>query len=792
MKNQKREVILRVQSILAKSIDWSAWQGALEAELDLRQLSRLNLELIYCVDTSELVEYLFPGSLALGSDRYPTMLDLALLILVRVHPTVLILPPHLREFRSLSGAWAERLQQASKELSATREALELFENNVNMLNKQQAQNGGEEFLRFITEKFEHFGLFLGASSRGSGAFDELLNRLRVPDRELLRLPDWTYRPDLDAVGRWYDDLIELKVGSPASSRTDAHVLHMLELLNQELPPGRLLILLTHSGRIWKSIESRRKKEGESRSGVGGTLIKDGVSLVQRPELILVKKLLTDPDREVSQEELVKECERNRGLARLRSRLESAILPYLKSQALGKEDIEEIETLISDLEKGLSSLEFIWQDRWRLEGLRLALEPSRNGRIFDGLSSLEEFSKENLMEALKIRIGDIITNLEELQRKLSLAALVAPETSLSFEYLDDTPAFWMSGILRSKSGGPPMILCFQSKEVKDHLGQIQERLRRLDDAPSTERKPIQLDLQKAMYDCEVRLRHDPEYYLLLASVYSSRQLWFQAYDAAGQGLKELEENHNTAVTVPNLTVTQAELLVAKAWALKNWTLDHAVKHREVAQSFFTEALGCARASLRLQESLSAPGVRQPYRDARCLRIMANIYGEAREEHIDLAISDEDRALGNLGEGEEVDLLDVFVALAQKALHYGKDEPLMRAYYKNSLLYALTERDLVADLAQESVVKQGYKERDRLARELRDEERAVSDPNILDTLAWHHYALARRSKQSSKDLKKAKLYIAAAEKALRVATGDSRKYYKSLIAGHRKSIEDFGSG
>ena len=122
--DQVKTLRRQILGILRKSHDWLAWNSALETAFALEQISREERDVFYCVDTSEVIEYLVPESLKHSTSPYPTSLDLSLLIIFRPGRRLFILPPHLRELKGLSGLWSERLRVAAQQLSLLKEEIE--------------------------------------------------------------------------------------------------------------------------------------------------------------------------------------------------------------------------------------------------------------------------------------------------------------------------------------------------------------------------------------------------------------------------------------------------------------------------------------------------------------------------------------------------------------------------------------------------------------------------------------------------------------------------------------------
>jgi hypothetical protein len=803
-----RNVTLRrkIRKILAQSYNWHNWQNALESALFLEQIADEGHKFLYCVDTSEVVEYVSPDSLqddTNGREEYPTPLDLSLLIIFGPGREVFILPPHFMELRSFGRHWAERARQAIQKFTLLQEALQTYEARIEDLRRNEDASM-DQFVQFVLREGRSFGLIFWLSS-GGRSFEQAIQRLQLPDREKLRIgSSWSYQPDLNRVEslhQLFEEAGRLGKGSSANHRRDAHALHFLEVVNAAMPADWFLILTTHSGNVWKILEEIRQIDGGSLCKPLKNKPEDGVirniSLVQRPQVALIRKLLWEAEqgreRDELRQQLVLEKERNQSLDDLRARLENNILPYLERGQSHNLDLSEVGKLVQDLDEGLEKLKSVSLDRQRLERARLALEASI-GQL-GPLARLREVINgerlEELKDLIQKELDSILKELGGIQQRLSLGASAIPETSLSFEeFREEEPSAGMRGILYSRPGGMAYTIHFQSPGVEKHLMRIQELLRALDEARNLsegeqrklEEQKVRLDLQREMYKCEVRLQEEPEYYLLLASVYSSRDMWFQAFDAADQGLKMLFERGNPEDFLePSLQVASAwtELLLAKAMAFTSWTLEGYVDLPSVATTFLGQAADLARRCLKLQEKWANVLPYYSSRDPRCLRELGIIYGTAWTVGIDPEPHVDDCIFAETEIATGPTLLDLFLQLSRVAyreLQHVKDE--VWAYYENSLLYALSERDSDDDLL----------ERSSLAEALSSRPEAEEQAKILDTLAWHHFRLAQRRKKAGKayqsELETARSYI---DKAVQKVSKGNR-YYTLMHREHQKKIVD----
>jgi tetratricopeptide (TPR) repeat protein len=556
---------------------------------------------------------------------------------------------------------------------------------------------------------------------------------------------------------------------------------MVELLNRDLPADELLVLYTHSFKILSVLERRRKDDPD-------LLRKSGISLVQPPEVALVQELLRpqgeDDAPALPVSELTIDLERSKSMSDLRKRLQDDCLPFLEREEMPKADVE---SLVRSLEGELAELADKTQDWQSLE--RVAIETSRDedSGIFQQFrAAIEGFDRDNLRRVLKRNLSELIDEMEELQQRISVGFLPKPEASLTFEHIAPAPSFGMRAILHSKPGSTVYSFRFRSAKIRRYLDRIQDHLERLDQARGSDEQAERfgLQLQQEMYQCEVELKGDPEFYLLLASVYSSRERWFQAYDAASQGLKRLwpqGEVEDSRDPGRERAVTTCELLLAKASALRNWTLREYSDLGLVAAGLLEEAATICRLCLSQQQQwgdlVGVGPEAEAFRDPRCLREIGLIYGTAREDRIPVHPQSEDfQAAGCVAPQDHDDLLlALAICYSRRAYELAREDERMRIFYQNSLIYLLVEEDRDEDLD----------ERLKLVSEF-DSPAIETDPNFLDTLAWHHLALARRHKKQGEafeeDFAEAWRFIDQA----RALVDRGHRYYHRLIDRHYKEI------
>lgn len=765
----------KVAKILRDASDWIAWNSAVETAFTMNGgEAERRLQPLYCIDTSEIVEFLLPSSLR--ENKYPTTLDLSLW-LIFAHGSgpdkkkLWVLPPHRREFLNLLELWAERLRSAVQLLPNPDES------TLGILEMSTA----DQFVELAAREREVFSPLLWSNSTSSRSLEEVPDRIQVPDLAQLGLKGWRYEPEESRLKEWEHLLSQARQrdssSHPRDSSSDiidAHALHMVELINEALPPERAacLVLSSHMEKVWR-VEERHPQQF-------ARLKRNGVPLVQRPQVRLVHELLEELGGQggVAPEiELIMQRERSRKVPGLCERLHSEF-PTGRDRREGKgQDVAKVEELISMLEAELVELNSVALTSQLLHLLNLEIDsPVAANPLNQIRQVLEGSNKDELREALTKKRTELLDRASNLQLKLSVSLVPTPPTALSFSSFGDEQQPWERKILHGTPGGEVYEVHFKSAAVKSHLESIQTLLRELDAVPAEnkeEKRRLGVALQREMRRCEVELRTEPELYLLLASAYGSRQQWIQSVDSTVLGLQTLWPKGEPVVEpIPAQHVAWAttELLLFKALAFKSWTLASYKDRKAVAADFLGRAARWIRRCLELQERWNEILGPQGIPDPRCLRELGTIYATAWESEIPLKVDPEDSRHAGIPDAEPTNL-DLFLAFSGKAYDLGKEEPSMGVFYENSLLYALTKKDNPADLGK----------RRELAARLSKREEAKESANFLDTLAWHHFLLADREDRQQ-NLDRAEAWINQA----RSRVNTTNKYYKDLIAGHYKEI------
>lgn len=795
----------QTRTILNRSYPWERWRSALQAVLDQeRALDRPDEPRpLFCVDASEVVEFILPFSLHRG--QYPTQLDLGLSILFNRKRELFILGPHAEELAGVAQNWRERIEAAIVALDSARAVKE----TISELEERERDKALSQLVDLVKRrKATVLGANIGTIDQFENFYQSVARKLQLPRSVDLGLPpDWRYEPDQRRIDWWFDHLKTSMWArpSPHTHDVDAHALDLIEQINAALPPDQVFIFYTHSGKIWDVVE-------RIRSGSAGdeVLSKSGVSLLRPPEVEFVQAWLDETsgkDRIKRQEEAALGLERSKGLKDLRGRLRTLLDPQIAPEQSEQETARLVESLVEDLDAEISKLEERTREWESLEkfksNLTLRREEEVRGplpRFLKLLRSLDETARSELRELLEKDLDALIETMGDLQEKISASFLPpVPGGTLSFVPLERPRSEGIQAILRSRPSrtAPPVYsFRFMSEDVRGHLLLIQKQLDLLGGGVPDEVESARAELRRLMYICERDLSSNPEFSLLLASVYSSLNQWFLAYSAAESCLKEIwPESRGRPIPdpMPNTekAVVTCELLLAAAYSKRSWTLDEYADLRYVASGFLAQAAGLSRLCLALQRAW-APRLKKcyddPADDPRGRRELGSIYANAWEVGIPLEPHPDDLEAAEIEAipgGVDAQLL-LYRRFADQAYHRRAHDktPRMETYYLNSHVNALTLLDLPEDRATLEQAVQDFSGLDDTHQ----------DPNLLDTLAWHYFWTAshRRETGESYDRKIAqawKLIQEAQPKAAQDSRYSKSRYYKDIIfKKHYEAIRD----
>jgi hypothetical protein len=807
----------RIRAVLQRSFQWVAWQRALEVTFLGEYLAKPGSHSAYCVDTSLIIEYLLPGpfkylapgrassSGAPSPESYPRPLDLALLLLFDPQRSIGILPPHHQEF-------LHRVQEWQRRLAVQKAKLDLFQAALDRLVAVVEANGegaiaGDRFRNFIDAVLSEEGSFAGIlalETQGARSISAIIARLQVVARDSLAtlVKDWTSSNARDRIDALFNALSTTSKGreTPSTTRVDAHALYLLEQENERLPENFCLILLTESAKIWSFLSS-----GELREALKFRNQRGNVWLIQPPEVVLVSALVEKTraagEGEAGEREarrlLILDLEQNKRLRVIRDEVEHEILPRLDELAGDPVRWKESQLRVNELEQGLKKLNSVSQDRDRLLTLRLGLDAQENwgGTLFRTLRSLRDAPQRELRSTLSWELERLRKRVWELEQQM-LIATPPPTEDAVFDLLGGfSPE--LHGVMRSQAEGTAYFVRFQSAKIVYNLQQVESLLKDLDKEEMPEKEGIVQQLHTVMWEAKRESQGEPEYHLMLAAMYASRGLWFEAYLAADQGLRRL----HTALPPPvgiDLDQVEFEAQLLKGAALHHWALTRYGDLPQFAGQFLEEAAECVRKALTTSSREIIPGPLGTRRDPRALRELATIYGNARE------VEEFSRRAGRLKEGEKllipdecdlelaglpttdvpVDLFQLYRALAERAYEGATNVPSMRVSFVNTLLFALVEEDEGKDSDRKS----------KLVGELDELNAREEYINCLDTLAWFYYRRARHTaslgSDPSADLRRAKEYVGRARAKLQKSKRMQR-FFTELVRARENEIRNFES-
>ena len=793
----------QTRAILNRSYPWERWRNALQTVLDQKRvLARVeNAQPIFCVDASEVVEFILPRSLY--RSEYPSQLDLGLSILFNRPRKLFILGPHAEELAAVAQSWRERIEAAIVALDNVRVVKEHIDRELDEREKDQVLSQLVDLVK--RERATLLGAGIGTADQFENFYQSVARRLYLPRSEDLGLlPTWRYKPNEDRIAWWFDRLNASMWArpSPNTHDIDAHALDLIEQINAALPPNRFLFFYTHSGKIWDVVEKiRSSNDGES------FLSKNGISLLRPPEVELVQAWLeeaSEQDRFKRQGEAALGLERSKGLKDLRGRLRTLLDPQVAPKPAEQDIAMLVGSLVEALAVEVSKLEERtreWESLQKFKAnLKVAHEEEVRGlwpKFLKLLRSLDEAKRSELRELLQKDLDSLIEEMGDLQEKISASFLPpSPEGTLSFVPLEKPKSESVRAILRSqpsRTAPPVYAFRFMSADVRQHLLSIQKQLDVVAGGVPDEVEGARVELRRLMYVCERDLSNQPEFSLLLASVYSSLSQWFLAYSAAESCLKELwPESRGRPMSDPvpstEKAVVTCEFLLAAAYAKRSWTLDEYADLRYVASGFLAQAAGLIRRCLALQRAW-APKLKQcyadPANDPRGRRELGSIYANAWEAGIPLDPHPEDLTVAGVksipaGVDSRLLLYRCFADQAYQRRAHDKT-PRMEAYYLNSHLNALTLLDRPEDRA---ILEKAVEAFSGL-------EETYQDPNLLDTLAWHHYLMATRRPQEDQPAnQQLNLAWGLIQNASKVASLDARypksRYYKEVFRKHFEAI------
>lgn len=801
----------RIEAILRGSFQWVSWQRALEATLlDGYLAEKSSPE--YCVDTHLVIEFLLPRPLkdlfslrelnspSVGLENYPRPLDLALFLLLCSEEPIKVLPPHHQEFWYKVHEWQQQLVSQNEKLELFQAALERL---IETVGDEDDAVEGDRFRYFLEAVLSEEGGFSGIlalETRGVRSLTAIKRRLQVVGNDSLSalVENWQDPEPRGRIDAFFNALSSAPMvrATATTNRIDAHALYLLEKENEARPAESHLVLLTQSAKIWSLLSNREQCEALAFRPRHGR-----VWMIQPPEVVLISamanKLRSEGEDGAGEREarrlLILDLEQNRRLRLMRDEVEHEILPRLDLLSQDSSKWSDCKLRVQQLEDGLRELKSVSQDRDRLLTLRLGLDSPQNwgGALFDKLRSLRGAPQAELRSTLSWQLERLRKRIRELEEQMLIDAPLPSGNNSNLDELQGVSPE-LHGFVRNQAEGILCLVRLQSPSIISYLGTIMELLHQLDARAEQEREVIVLDLHSVMRDAKLHCQEEPEYQLMLAALYADRGLWFESYVAANQGLRRLLAMTASA----NLVVPQArfEAILLKGTALQHWALAQYSNLPIVAGQFLEEAADCIRQALSVHsQALSEPlGTRE---DPRAIRELATIYGNARELEVFsrragrlkpnqnlFSMRQGDLELVGAGQSADINLLDMYRALAERAFELAGSVPSMYGRFLNTLLFALVEVGRDEDSER----------RAKLASELEAITLQDEPINSLDTLAWYHFRNAQRARDRGEDptfeVRRSREYLERIRGKLRVSKR-TQGFYENLVKARERELRQF---
>lgn len=464
----------------------------------------------------------------------------------------------------------------------------------------------------------------------------------------------------------------------------------------------------------------------ARAGHSELVLKNGIPLIQRPETALFQYVLAgDLDAARQSEVRIKVEDTYSGLISLgefRQRL--MVCLEERPNSLSDENIDDLYDKCVSLQEVTRQCTAVCAIQEHLHESNLLLDG-----LYDVLRS-KEVDLKRLREVFSDRADELVDHISEVQHRLSIQ--LPPGFAGAAEVRGTYPRR-----LTIQANQADMAYRFEfcSVRIEQALKRILELREQIERAQNQEQREEAEDvLQDYMFACESDLRGDNEYFLLLSSVFCSHGMWYQGYEAAEQGLRQMISTINSPSDAdPQNAVLAGELLLAKASAYRNWILGRL--DGIVAEASFVKVLKWCGDYLRLNLAWSQkighvdPGLQEP--DARCFREISVAFGVASHKELRPQWPGEIPRLGEMVLPEDADYRDLYYRTAHKAYEVSKKgtDEVMTRWTTNNLLDAMTLVDRNADIER----------RYDLAREIEGWDNSYS----LHTLACHYLSMAQRA-------------------------------------------------
>jgi hypothetical protein len=778
---------------LVLAYHWHEWAMAIDGANELIGQEE-PIEFLPFLDASEVIEYVYPHSLAKGD--FPTRLDLSLSLLFSSHRQLFVFGPHAQEINGVRQNWHERMALVLKELMLLQKDYDMpqvqaFEQELEKISVEGLKSRAEDLIQLLSDNHEWiFAAWRVPHKELPALFDRVLRQLHRPAIPDLALPkDFTYTPHETRIDEWLAclDATDIGRGEPGPNMVDAYVLDQLAQIARAAPPNRLPILFTHSSKVFQAMEQAPPE-------LSASLRINGISILQPPQVALVLRLRSDAIESDTLPQLTEELERQREHCQRITALVEEINAASKEQPAPSELHEGVKQEL----KRLDGLSMQWN---ALENLRQTIDTDVRARttgMAQGLLRILQSPEDGarLRSLLGEELARLVREVDQLQTEISRRPLAdeEPKGELELEeHRDELTAFVVPNPLMRPRREPlvPSAMYptagfhFRDARTRPYLKRFRDTLKT---PPADERKPHEereraVNLWRLLKEFK-QLDDHPEYYLVLAVVYLAQEKWLQAYDMAGDGIEfvgrsgaELDHEGTSAL---------AELLLTRAGAARAFVHATRVDVPSACRAFLETAITTCFQCLEIQSD-SAPA------DARCLRELAVIYGSSQEplygpgdspkgwDPLDLYI-DRQRLSKWISISPEDDSRRVAAALARRAWELGSENESLKYFFVNTHLYAMTEVDRLLLAADAS--PQHEKEREDMALDLKDA--SEKDANFTDTLMWHEYVLALGHKKRAEPW--SVFAENAADRSRQIGRKDltSNLYYRRLIMAHRQTV------
>jgi hypothetical protein len=775
-----------------RAYHWWEWAAGIRAasELETALASPQIKGSIMLLDTSEIVEYARPSSLL--RNEYPTRLDLSLNLIFAPGELVYMTGPHGREVRGVSQGWQEHMNMALLELKSMRERLgreklTALNEDLNRIYAFGLRSQATQLLELLRENYRW--LFSETRLRPPSVFDRLLARLYVPSGNEFGIPaGWQYQPDHARIEWWQQRLNDTGLGNqePGPNYVDALALDQVEQVAKV--SSKVPILLTHSGKIFEALRVARKDEQEF-------FRRDGISLVQPPQMVLVSRLRKDAAAAGRLDQL------NEELTRQQARGEAVYNQVREVDGSGQ--VTDTSWGYEQIEHDIEEFESSWRQWEALRQVLLSFEQpeDKTPGILGGLEKiLTDTAPDDaayFQRLLMAELDELIAKVDRLQAQIAnrLAPPAIPEEmDLQPEAAEEiaNPVVRLRAEPRIRSASYPIrSFRFSDPQIVAYLYEIAHALETLKKHPSSETRTR---VNKLWRDARgnATLRTRPELFLLSAGLYLTQEKWMQAYDVATRGLDLLRESGEDAAQ----SSVGSELLLARAGAGRAFV--HALR-MDFPLECQTFMQGAVEDCLLALEAQRGRGDLVP--DRRCLRELAvtfcashdPVYGprdpagpRATRKSIELHF-DRERFPDGISIKTAKDPLLLAEVFARNAYSQKGTNPDAELMFANTHLYVMTDIDRRWLDAGEQNMPQYERERIDLAR-LLDSER--DDPNFTDTLMWHCRVLAetrKRQRDSSWQTfdDRARELAATLDEHPGLAA-DTNQYYFRLVQYHKTRV------